>query len=189
MKDTVLIKYSKISSWFGLIFIIGLIYMSYSSFIKFYQNNETINWILIVCFDSMLILFIYFLIIKYLIPGLTGKVAIELNNVGIIENIRKRQMTWDNISRIRLVYSKSNVFIAIDLIDDSLVIYKSKNIFQKPLAFIAKSFYGTQILISTQYIQGKNSDILKQIQTYHEEKTATNSGLARAGFSSSNKNR
>ena len=83
-------------------------------------------------------------------------------------------MTWDNISGIRLVYSKSNVSIAIDLIDDSLVIYKSKSIFRKPLALVAKTFYGTKILISTQYIQGKNSDILKQIQTYYKEKTATN---------------
>jgi hypothetical protein len=149
--------------------------MSNSSCIKFYQNHETINWILIACSDMILILFILFLTIKYLIPGLTGRVAIELNDVGIIENIGKRQMTWDNISGIRLVYSKSNVSIAIDLIDDSLVIYKSKSIFQKPLSFLAKTIYGTKILISTQYIQGKNSDILKQIQTYYKEKTATNS--------------
>jgi hypothetical protein len=143
--------------------------MSYSSFIKSFNSNETRNWILIGSLDIILLFFILILVIKYLIPGLIGKVAIELNNEGIIENIRNRQIAWNNISGIRLVYSKSKASIAIDIIDESLIIYKSRNIFQKPLAAVAKTFWGTPVLISTQYIEGKNSAILEQIQTYYKK--------------------
>ena len=178
MKNVVKLKYSKISGQIAIIFILFLVSISLPHLIKFYQKNDTIDWILIAIFDIVFLIMAIFVVKLYLLPGLRGETAIELNDIGIIDNIRKRQVTWDNISGIRLVYSQTKSAVAIDIKDESHIKYNSKNFINKYLATIAKIFRGTPFLITTQYIQGKDSEIFKQIQDYYQEKTAPNIELS-----------
>jgi hypothetical protein len=123
-----------------------------------------------------------YLIVRYLIPAVKGQNAIILNNDFIIDNIRNNKISWNNVREIRSINSRAN-FIAIDLINNSKVTSQTKNIFKKILYSNNKIFYGTPILIPTQFVEGSNKEIMNIFFAFFQQtRTACNSGLQQVGL-------
>jgi len=54
-------------------------------------------------FDCVFALLILFVVIKYLIPGIRRKTALELNEQSIVDLVRNRTANWDNVGGVRLI--------------------------------------------------------------------------------------
>ena len=103
---------------------------------------------------------------KYFIPAINGRTAVRLNNQGIIDNVRNNTIEWDNVKEIRLVNSRGTNFIAIDLIDNKALTSQTRNIFKKILFLNNQFFYGTPVLIATQFLSGDGKDIFNIVTNY-----------------------
>jgi hypothetical protein len=160
------IEYGKFWSTVYLLLLLGGICYSVTRLDYFYQNHDSINCMLLIGFDILLLTFVFGIIKKYTIPALTHKAAIELNKQGIFDNIQKRFIAWDNIVEIKLATLNGN-YISIQLIDASKV--QSNNPFRVLFQSLNKALLSSTILISTDYLSGKDSEIINVINNYFNE--------------------
>jgi len=183
MNDTVEIHYSRAYAYYALILMTALIsfltYLVLSSDPGKWKGNSLIFLSL---FALLLFLLTIYLIVKYLIPAAKKQNAIILNSDFIIDNIRNDKISWNNVKEIRSINGRAK-FIAIDLINNSEVTNQTKNIFKKILYINNKTFYGTPILIPTQFVDGSNEEIMNIFFSFfHQTRTACNSGLQQVGL-------
>ena len=169
MTDQVDIHYSKTFAYFALVIMTGLV-----SLLTFtVLTNDSTKWkdnglFYLGILDLLCIGLTIYLIKKYLIPAIKKQVAISLNKDCIIDNIRHNTIRWDNIKLIRNVSNRSSSFIAIDLNDSKEITGQTNNIFKKILFANNTFFYGTPILISTQFLEGNNKDLLNEFLSFFE---------------------
>jgi hypothetical protein len=182
MNDTVEIRYSKAYAYFALILMTALI--SFSTYLVLSSGTE--KWkgnslIFLSVFALLLFSLTIYLIVSYLIPAVKGQNAIILNTDFIIDNIRNNKISWNNVKEIRSINGRAN-FVAINLIDNSEVTCQTKNIFKKILYANNKIFYGTPILIPTQFVDGSNEEIMNIFFSFFQQtRTACNVGLQQVG--------
>ena len=183
MNETVEIHYSRAFAYFAFILLIALI-----SFLTYLvMSGDAERWrgnglIFLGVFAFLLLSLTIYLISKYLIPAAKNQNAIILNSGFIIDNIRNDKISWNNVRDIRSINGRAN-FIAIDLINNSEVTHQTKNIFKKILYANNKIFYGTPILIPTQFVDGSNKEIMNIFFAFFQQtRTACNSGLQQVGL-------
>jgi hypothetical protein len=177
MNETMEIRYSRAYAYFALIVMIALIsfltYLVLSSGTEKWKGNSLI---FLSMFGLLLFLLTIYLIVRYLIPAVKRQNAIILNNDFIIDNIRNNKISWNNVREIRSINGRAN-FIAIDLINNSEVTCQTKNIFKKILYANNKIFYGTPILIPTQFVDGSSIEIMNIFFSFFQQtRTACNIG-------------
>lgn len=97
-----------------------------------------------------------------------GQVALELNQKEIVDFVSKRVVPWNNVQNIRQISFRNSSGIAIDLVDKGFL--RDKNFLQRIRCWFAIFFYKTPIIISMQYLEGDNSQILQTIQAYFDTK-------------------
>ena len=118
-------------------------------------------------FIAFLLVIVLVVVLKYLIPALKGKVAIELNDQGIVDNIRNATVHWKNIEQIRLVTFKQfyGRGIAIDLISDKAYLV-DKGSWRKIFLKMNDWSFRTPLVIPLQFFTGDNSKIFETIESY-----------------------
>ena len=159
MDETVEIHYSKPFAYFSILIMIGL--LSFLTYLVL--NMDPSKWkgerLMYFSISGLILLaLIGYEVIKFLIPAIKNQSAIILNNEFIINNVGNIIISWNNVKEIRSIKSRAN-FIAIDLINNRNVTSQTKNIFKKVLYANNKFFYGTLILISTQFLEGSSEEI------------------------------
>ncbi|MFT3936705.1 MAG: STM3941 family protein [Chitinophagaceae bacterium] len=117
-------------------------------------------------------LFLFYLRKRFFLPALKNEPALELNNNEIIYFIKNQSVPWSNVKSIRQLTFKNSLGIAVVLVDKNEFM-QDKTALQKAGYFFSNLFYGTPIVISLQYIAGKDKDILQTVQKYFEEKQAS----------------
>lgn len=107
---------------------------------------------------------------KIILPALFGKIALELTNEGIIDNINNRLIKWDNIKAVRKVRFRAGSWgVAIDLHNES-ELDKQLNLLQKGLCYVTNIFYGTPLTMAFQYIEGDSATIFLAIHNKFRSK-------------------
>jgi hypothetical protein len=100
--EKVTFSYNRISSLLFTILPLGIIALSVPNLLKFINEHDTINWFLIVLFDFCFLLIVIYIIIKQLIPSLQGKVAFEIDAIGITSYTKNVIIKWGDIKTIEL---------------------------------------------------------------------------------------
>ena len=167
--DQVDIPYSKTFAFFAFLIMVGII--SFLTFIVLTDNP--IKWkgnglFYLGIMDTICFLLTIYLTIKYLIPSIKRQTALHIDNNFIIDNIRHNKISWANVKEIRSGSFKSSNYIAIILKDTSKLSSPTKNIFKKILFANNRFFYGTPILIPTQFLEGNCDEILNQFLPFIE---------------------
>ena len=129
--------------------LIGMIIMSIPHIIKFIYANDTTNWLLIIVFDFLLLIMLIYIIIKQLIPAIKGKIALEINSVGIISYVKNVEIEWKDIQEINTITGKTSS--AIDI------------------KFKWETDYGNQIRIGLGFIEGNDSKIYDTMISFFEK--------------------
>ena len=169
MTDHIDIPYSKTFAYFALVIMAGLI-----SLLTFtVLTGDPIKWkgnglFYLGIMDILCFILTNYLIVKYLIPAIKRQIAVTINNDYIIDNIRNNKIMWDNVKTIRSVSSRNSKFIAIDLNKPQEITCQTNNVFKKILFANNKFFYGTPVLISTQFLEGSNKDLLNSFLLFFD---------------------
>ena len=184
MTDHIDIPYSKTFAYFALVIMAGLISLLTITVL----NDDPIKWkgnglLYLGIMDILCFILTLYLIIKYLIPATKKQIAVTINNDYIIDNIRNNKIKWENVKAIRSVSSRSSSFIAIDLDNSQEITGETNNVIKKILFASNKFFYGTPILISTQFLEGSTKDLLKLFLSFFErQKLLATKGFASVGL-------
>ena len=144
--QTIIYRYNKISSSIFTIGLLGITVCSLPSLIKFVNNHDTINWLLILVFDLLFFLMLLYIVIKYWIPALQNKVALELNRTGIISYAKNVTIEWKDIERIELKTTRTSSLLYI--------------------TFKWETDHGNYIRIPLGYVGGNDSDIYDEAINY-----------------------
>ena len=134
------LKYNK---GFGFITFFGLLALFIFILIKTFQYTDTSNTKIMICFDGLLLLFLIVVAIKYFIPAITGKIALEINEDYILDNTRHQQIKWAAVKELHLVDFRNSSGVEIILKNDQ----PSK-------------------LIRLQYIAGADQEIFDVLNNY-----------------------
>ena len=159
--DILQFKYSKFwSSVFTLTF--SLISCTIFSLIfKFWNQFSTTEKISFTCYNIIMFFALINILKNYFIPSIKNEIALELNNTGIIDNIRKRKYKWSEIYSIDFLWVKKGSFIEIILTKHLLNKSKLKLYLNK---IVNRIFQTT--LISLLFIEGNNKEIFEQFENY-----------------------
>lgn len=171
MNETVEIHYSKGFAYFAPIVMMGLI--SFLTYIVL--TDDPTKWkgrglVYLIVIAIILLTLTFYLILKYLIPALKGQNALVLNDELIIDNISNNVIKWDNVSGIRSLNSRGSNFIAIDLINSLEVTQPTRNILKKISYANNKFFYGTPILIPTQFLEGSDKKLIEIFLSFFQQR-------------------
>jgi hypothetical protein len=118
-----------------------------------YHKGITANWLIIGTADLIFIAQIVFIFINRLLPALQNKAALELNETGVDDYIRKVEISWKDIAAINLEQGRRSKMV-IDLKEET--------------------DYGKQIAINLNWIQGNDLEICQTTQAYLEEMNRLN---------------
>ena len=163
MGDIIQIRYNK-SFAYSTTTLLSILF-SFLAFRTFQLNGDDL-WIML-SFDAFFALFILVVVIKYLVPAIRRRTALELNEHAIIDLVGHRVATWGNIRSIRLItlYGVLTPGIAVELVDKEMFLQKL-NRFQKPLAKIIQLSYKTPFIIPLHYISGDIKEIFTIVDNY-----------------------
>lgn len=114
--------------------------------------------------DILYLIGLVFYLGKYLVPH--NQIAIELNELEIIDHISNIRIEWVDIYDIYLVKKFNGSYISISLFDHRVVTRQTKNIFKKISFFFNMLYTGTPVKIPTLYVKGKRSEIFDRIYEY-----------------------
>ena len=117
--------------------------------------------------DIFLFSLIIYIAFKYLLPAHREKIALELNEQGIVDGVRQRTIHWDTIQNVRLVrlYGVITPGIAIDLTNKNHFL-SGRPFFQRMLGRLIDYSYRTPIVIPLQYISGDSLQIFESVKGY-----------------------
>jgi hypothetical protein len=93
-------KYNK---GFGYLTFFGLLALFIFILIKTFQYTDASSTKIMTCFDGLLLMFLVIVAIKYFIPAITGKIALEINDNFILDNTRHQQINWADVKDLHLV--------------------------------------------------------------------------------------
>jgi hypothetical protein len=140
MDETIQFKYNK---GFGFITFFGLFALLIIFLIKTFQYQDVDAMKIVLCFDGGLFLFLIIVMVKFFIPVINRKIALEINKQGIIDNTRNQQIDWKNVKSLSLVSFRNSAGIEIELLNDN-----------------------SPKLIRLQYIEGMNEETFNTINNY-----------------------
>ena len=132
-----------------LIFLI----ITANNFKTAYLAGITVSWVIIGIADLIFIAQMVFIFINRLLPALQNKAALELNETGIDDYIRKVEISWKDVAAINLEQGRRTKMV-IDLKEET--------------------DYGKQIAINLNWIQGNDLEICQTTQAYLEEMNRLN---------------
>jgi len=114
------------------------------------HNNLAVG--LIVFADLVFLGLLGFVLIKRLTPALQGKIALELNEQGIIDYTRNIVIEWSYVKDLDHEIGRNS----------SRIIIKLRH----------ETEYGSEVVIRQRWIKGKDRQMFDEVYNYFEEMTA-----------------
>jgi len=149
MAATIEFPYSKNSALLGVGVPIIFLLITFSNLRSAYIAGATVSYSVIAFADLVFITQMLYVFITRLIPALKNEVALELNDKGIEDFIRKIEIEWTDIKAINWEAGRNSSKLVIDLKHET--------------------DYGTQIAISLRWLKGKDREICETIIARFEE--------------------
>ncbi len=118
-----------------------------------YLEHITVSWLIIATADLIFIAQMIFIFVNRLLPALQNKPALELNETGIADYIRKVEISWRDIAAINFEQGRRAKMV-IDLKEET--------------------DYGKQIAINLNWVRGNHMEICQTTQAYLEEMNRVN---------------
>lgn len=103
---------------------------------------------LIVALDVAFIVMAVIVVVKYTIPAIQGRIALELNNEELVSYMRNISIPWNDIEDISLRTGKSSSSLYI--------------------TFKVETDYGSYLRIPLQFVTGKDEDIYETVKAYKQ---------------------
>jgi len=113
-----------------------------------YLAGHTVSWVVTALADLVFTAQLVYVLITRLIPALKGDTALEFNNDGIADYIRKIEIDWKDVKDINFEQSRKAKMV-IDLKEET--------------------DYGRQIAISLKWVAGNDKEICETAMAYLEE--------------------
>ena len=171
MSEPIKIKYSKQMAYFSIIIMLLLIILiTYTILNTNFKNWRPYSLYYIESIDLLCFGITINLIANYLIPSIKESIALTIDKENIIDNIRNVTVKWDNVRAIRLVQTRGDLQIAIDLNNPKEITNQTNNIFKKVRYAYNNLFYKTPILVSVQYIEISINELFNSISYYFDER-------------------
>jgi len=135
--------------------VVPLVFLAitFNNLINAYKQHITVSWLIIATADLIFIAQTVFIFINRLLPALQNKPALELNETGIADYIRKVEISWRDIEAINFEQGRSAKML-VDLKEET--------------------DYGKQIAINLNWIKGNQLEICQTTQAYLEEMNRVN---------------
>jgi hypothetical protein len=152
MPEPIEYPYSKNSSMLAVLLPLIFFALTFNNLWFAWAGGYTFIWVLIGLVDAIFLTFFIYIIFKRLIPALSNRVALELNEEGITDYQRNIVIEWVDVKDISQEFGRSFSKMIIDLKHET--------------------DYGTQIAISLRWVAGKDSEICETTMAYFEEMTA-----------------
>jgi len=113
-----------------------------------YVAGHTVSWVITALADLVFTAQLVYVLITRLIPAFKGDIALEFNNTGIADYIRKIEIDWKDVKDINFEQSRKAKMV-IDLKEET--------------------DYGRQIAISLKWVEGNDKEICETAMAYLEE--------------------
>ena len=113
-----------------------------------YLAGHTVSWVITALADLVFTAQLVYVLITRLIPAFKGDIALEFNNTGISDYIRKIEIDWKDVKDINFEQSRKAKMV-IDLKEET--------------------DYGRQIAISLKWVEGNDKEICETAMAYLEE--------------------
>ena len=149
MPEPIQFTYSKNSALLGIILPLVFFAITFNNLRYSFQYNYIVSLVIIGLADLLFLSMLVLILIKRLIPALRNEVALELNEEGITDYIRKIVIEWSDVKSISQEYGRSFSKMVIDLKHET--------------------DYGSQIAISLRWVTGRDQEICQAASDYFEE--------------------
>ena len=113
-----------------------------------YLAGHTVSWVITALADLVFTAQLVYVLITRLIPAFKGDIALEFNDNGIADYIRKIEIDWKDVKDINFEQSRKAKMV-IDLKEET--------------------DYGRQIAISLKWVEGNDKEICETAMAYLEE--------------------
>lgn len=143
--------YSKNMALMGIVLPLLFFGITFNNLQYSLQHHFIVSAVIISIADLIFLALFVFMLIKRLMPALRHEVALELNEEGITDYLRKIVIEWADVRDINLERGRNFSKMVIDLKQET--------------------DYGNQIAISLRWIQGKDMEICETAMAYFEEMT------------------
>jgi hypothetical protein len=119
--DKITYKYSKGNCLIYSLLLLGLIIWISTSILKFVKTHDTAGIIFFGLIVFIQTIFLIIITVRYSIPAIRGKVALEINQQGIIDYTRNIIIEWADISDLRMGENRgsSTIYFYFKLSNDS----------------------------------------------------------------------
>jgi hypothetical protein len=117
-----------------------------------------------------LLVSLYYLVRRLLLPALQGVPALELTPDGLQDNIKGVQVTWGNIEGFSLIrVGRGSNYIRVDLSDNQEFLDQVHNPVRSWLYRLRQNMTGSPFVIPTTLLQGGDRSIVGALQAYKKE--------------------
>jgi len=141
--------YSKATSYLYTLSPLVIVTLSVSHLIHFIQAKDFTSSILIIVFDGLFVLMMLFVAIRFALPAILGKIALEFSNEGIVDYKRNIIIPWGDIKDIDLRSSQTQSSLYI--------------------TFNGTTDHGTHIRVPLGYVKGDDESIYTTAKEYCRE--------------------
>lgn len=117
-----------------------------------------------------LVVFLYYLVRRLLLPMFLGQPALELSPEGLQDNIKGIRVTWENVTGFSLIrVGRGSNFIRVDLRDNQAFLDQVDNPVRSWLYKLRQNMTGSPFVIPTTLLKGGDGSILEALEAYKQE--------------------
>jgi hypothetical protein len=141
--------YSKKVAFVGVIVLLIVILLLLKTCIQSYYAHDIVSVVIYGVFVLIIIAVLAIMIYSRLIPALKGEIALELDENGAKDYIRKIVIDWKDIEDIHLRPSRTSAMLVFEL--------------------KFESDFGKQVSVLLRWVEGRDSDIFNTVVAYFDE--------------------
>lgn len=149
MSETIQYPYSKNAALMMISLPLIFLVITIPNLIKAHSVSISISFIVIAVANLIFITQFVYLFITRLLPALQNKTALEFNNTGIADYVKKVELDWTAIASIKLETGSSPKLI---------------------IALKEETNYGKQIAVNLKWVAGSYKEISETANAYLEKK-------------------
>lgn len=168
MTETIQIPYNKWLIGFFSVIWIGAVAIGTPIWIRQVQAAKRLTGSLpFILFAVCLVVFLYYLVRRLLLPMFRGQAALELTPEGLQDNIKGVRITWENITGFALIHiGRGSNYIRVDLADSLEFFDQVENPVRSWLYKLRQNMTGSPFVIPTTLLQGSDRMILETLESY-----------------------
>jgi len=161
MISNVGIPYSKSHMYFSF----GIIALFFYFPIYDAYKNDIEGFDIIVGMTGIVMFLFFFL--RFGLPTIKGTSAIELTPTGIVDNVRRRTIYWNDIESFGSGSTNTSSVVIINLCDPAK--YKPSIFIGYVPYWLSDITFGSPVIIGTKFVDISASDLISEISAYQEK--------------------